>query len=112
MTLQDGYMRQTGIAVREGETVNEISGGLVSYTSIGGEVALDENGTRTPLAGVTVELYQAETSTALQTVQTDESGAYRFDGLWPDEYALLQSDYFPAASGQSQQYRQSHLSTQ
>lgn len=86
--VNGSVMSQSGIVIREGETFEDIQGGLVSYTSIGGTVALDENGARTPQAGVTVSLYQANGATPLLTATTDESGAYRFDGLWPDQYRL------------------------
>ena len=85
---QGAMMSHSGIAITEGQKFEDISGGLVSYTSIGGVVALDENGTRTPQAGVTVSLYQGNSADALQTVQTDDKGEYRFDGLWPDDYHL------------------------
>lgn len=85
---QGAMMSHSGIAITEGQTFEDISGGLVSYTSIGGVVALDENGARTPQTGVTVTLYQGDSTDALQTVQTDDKGEYRFDGLWPDEYRL------------------------
>ena len=85
---QGAMMSHSGIVIAEGETFEDISGGLVSYTSIGGVVALDENGTRTPQAEVTVTLYQGDSTEALQTVQTDAKGEYRFDGLWPDSYRL------------------------
>ncbi|HNW86246.1 MAG TPA: SdrD B-like domain-containing protein [Candidatus Limiplasma sp.] len=85
---QGAMMSHSDIVIAEGETFEDISGGLVSYTSIGGTVALDENGTRSPQAGVTVTLYQADSDQKLQTAQTDEKGEYRFDGLWPDSYRL------------------------
>ncbi|MEA4999708.1 MAG: SdrD B-like domain-containing protein [Candidatus Limiplasma sp.] len=85
---QGARMVHTGIAVGEGETFAEIDGGLVSYTSIGGFVALDERGNRTPQPGVTVHLYEGDGVAPVQTATTDESGAYRFDGLWPDAYRI------------------------
>lgn len=87
-TASGQRMQKTGIAVAEGETVEGISGGLVCRTSIGGVVALDENGARTPLEGVTVNLYQGDGVQPVQTAQTDSTGAYRFDGLWPDSYTV------------------------
>ena len=85
---QGAMMSHSGLVITEGQTFEDISGGLVSYTSIGGVVALDENGTHTPQTGVTVTLYSGNSTDALQTAETDDKGEYRFDGLWPDEYRL------------------------
>jgi len=85
---QGSQMRCAGIAVAEGENVDVVSGGMVSYTSIGGTVALYEDGARTTVAGVAVTLYEGDDTQPLQTAVTDEQGAYRFDGLWPDTYRL------------------------
>lgn len=87
-TLQGGMMAHSGITVGEGEAFEDISGGLVSYTSIGGTVALEAGGSRTAQAGVTVSLFEGDGAEPVQTVQTDEEGRYRFDGLWPDIYTV------------------------
>ncbi len=79
-------MVQTGLAVGEGEAVSGLNTGLVSRTSIGGTAWLNENGQRSPVAGVTVAL--AQNGQTLQTAVTSETGAYRFDGLWPGEYTV------------------------
>ncbi|MDD5897648.1 MAG: SdrD B-like domain-containing protein, partial [Clostridia bacterium] len=50
---------------------------------------LDENGRRSPVAGVRVTLWRGSAYVA-ETV-TDENGSYRFDGLWPDSYSLSAS---------------------
>ena len=86
--LQGGMMAHSGIAVGEGDLFEDISGGLTSYTSIGGTVALDVGGVRTPQAGVAVSLFTEGTDAPLATVRTGETGAYRFDGLWPGNYAI------------------------
>ena len=85
---QGAMMSHSGIVVAEGETFDKISGGLVSYTSIGGEVALDEGGTRTVLGDVSVLLYQGDAEEPVKATRTDENGTYRFDGLWPDTYRV------------------------
>jgi len=82
-------MVQTGVTVAEGESLYGLNTGLVSTTSVGGTAWLDENGQRTPVAGVTVTLWK-NGAFAASTV-TDENGLYRFDGLWPDNYALSAS---------------------
>lgn len=81
-------MTQTGVTVEAGEDVDGLTTGLVSATSVAGRLYLDENGARTPLAGVTVSLYKGGELSPLMTVLTDDSGRYRFDGLWPDDYYL------------------------
>lgn len=81
-------MTQTGVIVEAGEDVDGLTTGLVSATSVAGRLYLDENGARTPLAGVTVSLYKGGELSPLMTVLTDDSGRYRFDGLWPADYYL------------------------
>ncbi len=83
-----GAMSQSGIIINEGETFESIHAGLVCRTSIGGAVALDENGQKSNLEGITVKLYQEGTSEPVQTAATKENGSYRFDGLWPANYTL------------------------
>ena len=82
-------MVQTGISVAEDEHIASLTTGLVSTTSIGGTAWLDENGQRSPVAGVTVTLWQS--GAYVTDTVTDENGQYRFDGLWPDQYALSAS---------------------
>lgn len=81
-------MTQSGVSVAAGEDVDGLTTGLVSATSVAGRLYLDENGARTPLAGVTVSLYKGGELSPLMTVLTDDSGRYRFDGLWPADYYL------------------------
>lgn len=85
-SLAGGVMQQTDVKAYEGEAVHGLRTGLVSRTSIAGTAWLDEYGVRTPVAGVTVSLRLPDGQT--QSVQTDENGAYRFDGLWPGDYSL------------------------
>jgi protocatechuate 3,4-dioxygenase beta subunit len=87
-TQHGSSMRTDAFTVAQGDRVTGISGGLVSYTSIGGKVVLDAGGARTPQAGVQVALYAAGTDEPLETITTDDQGTYRFDGLWPGEYTL------------------------
>lgn len=84
--LNGAEMEQHGVEVKEGTETDGLSAGLVSRTSIGGTVYLDENGERTTVAGAQVALMQ--NGRTVQTVTTGEDGAYRFDGLWPDTYVL------------------------
>ena len=55
-------MTQTGVTVEAGEDVDGLTTGLISATSVAGRLYLDENGARTPLAGVTVSSTRAESS--------------------------------------------------
>ena len=87
--LSGGVMSQSGLSVSEGQQVSGLSAGLVSTTSIGGSAWLDENGQRSPVAGVTITLLKE--GQPIASAQTDESGAYRFDGLWPGQYTLVAS---------------------
>ena len=82
-------MVHSGVAVCEGESIRGLSTGLVSTTSIGGTAMLDVNGQRTPVSGVAITLWQNGAFAA--TTVTDENGFFRFDGLWPDNYALSAS---------------------
>ena len=82
-------MVQNSLNVAEGEAICDLNTGLVSTTSIAGTAWLDENGQRTAVAGVTVTLWQNGTYAASTT--TDANGVYRFDGLWPDTYAVSAS---------------------
>lgn len=82
------FMEMTNLTVQEGENVTGISAGLVSKTSIGGKLTLHLENGDSPVAGVSIRLYQAGNESALQTVTTGEDGSYRFDGLWPGEYEI------------------------
>ena len=84
--LSGSAMASASLSVAEGQQTDGISTGLVSRTSIGGTARLEISGVRTPVPGVTITLYQ--NGQPVQTAQTDENGAYRFDGLWPDSYAI------------------------
>lgn len=79
-------MTSDSLSVSEGQQTDRLSTGLVSRTSIGGTARLEIGGTRTPVSGVTITLFQ--NGQPAQTTRTDENGAYRFDGLWPDSYAI------------------------
>ncbi len=79
-------MVHSGVTVAEGEVVSSLTTGLVSTTSLGGTAWLDEDGQRSPVAGVTVTLWQ--NGAYVTETETDENGQYRFDGLWPDQYTL------------------------
>ena len=87
-TEVDGIMRQSGIAVHAGDTYNDIEGGLVCVTSIGGIVHADELDGRQPVADAEVHLYLQGDSQLLQSTVTNAQGMYRFDGLWPGEYVI------------------------
>lgn len=85
-TASGSAMLQRGVTVAEGETVNGLSAGLVSKTSIGGRLILSENGVESPAAGVALRVLQ--NGTPMGTAVSDENGTYRFDGLWPGDYTV------------------------
>ncbi len=89
--LNSNRMVCSGIEVAEGAQLSGYATGLVSRTSIAGKVALDENGARSPVSGVTVMLFEGGNTQPIQTTMTDETGAYRFDGLWPNDYHIQAS---------------------
>ncbi|MEA5014082.1 MAG: SdrD B-like domain-containing protein [Candidatus Limiplasma sp.] len=89
LKLQGGMMAQGGIQMAEGQVFEEIHAGLVSRTSIGGMVVLEEAGQRRGLGGVAVALYMEGGDQPVQTALTQEDGTYRFDGLWPGAYFLV-----------------------
>ncbi len=88
---ENGWMRQTGIVVEEDEALAGLNAGLVSRTSVGGRVWLEEDGRQVAVPGVTVSLFAGGESQPQQTAVTAEDGTYRFDGLWPDDYYLQAS---------------------
>ena len=88
MTAEAGKMIQRGITVNEAGSYDALRAGLVSRTSIGGTVALEAEGRRTPLEGIGIRLFQGNQETPVQTAKTNENGQYRFNGLWPEEYRI------------------------
>lgn len=85
--LNGSTVEQTGIVIAEGQTKDDLYGVLCVRTSIGGLVRLDEGGTLSPVADVTVTLYK-QSGEMIGSSLTTETGEYRFDGLWPDDYYL------------------------
>ena len=83
-------MEQTGVTVTEGQQLSGLSTALVSRTSIGGILSLHDEAGKQPVAGVTVTLLDAGDA-VLATSVSDETGAYRFDGLWPGDYRIKAS---------------------
>ena len=61
--------------------------GIVRYTYMGGTVWIDRGSGKEPLSGAVMTLKTLEGET-LQTAETGESGAYRFDRLMPGEYVI------------------------
>lgn len=85
----NAYMENTGIVVLEDQTVSNLTTGLVSRTSVGGKLWLDENNANAAVNGISIRLYEANATLPLQTTTTDENGQYRFDGLWPGDYYMV-----------------------
>jgi hypothetical protein len=72
------YTNGTGVAVTAGATTNGIDFGLATGGSVTGTVTVA--GTETPLAGVTVQVYNAA-GTSVGSVTTNASGGYVKSGL-------------------------------
>lgn len=81
-------MEQNGLTVAEGQQESSLGTALVSRTSIGGQLSLDDVAGKQPVSGVNVTLLDANSNAVVATSTSDESGAYRFDGLWPGEYRI------------------------
>ncbi|NBJ14003.1 MAG: hypothetical protein FNP40_00185 [Dehalobacter sp. 4CP] len=88
LTESEGIMRQSGIEIHAGDAYTDITGGLVSTTSIGGTVLADQSGGRAPIGNVEVRLYAEGNPSLLGSTVSDAQGRYRFDGLWPGGYVL------------------------
>ena len=86
--VSEGTVQQSGITLAEGETRTDLTAGLVSRTSIGGNLSLLVGSETTMVSGVEVSLWQEGGSAAVATTTTDENGNYRFDGLWPGQYQI------------------------
>jgi hypothetical protein len=65
-------------------------GEAVQPASLSGTVFLDQNGTETVLAGVTITLYDAN-GNVVATTTTDANGNYSFTGLAPGSYQVFQT---------------------
>ena len=81
-------MRHENIAVAEGEAINGLHVGLVSTTSLGGQMILHKGTETQGVEGIQVQLFNSYDSTALATTFTNETGHYQFDGLWPSDYII------------------------
>ena len=77
------YTNGTGVAVTVGATTNGIDFGLATGGSVTGTVTVA--GTETPLAGVTVQVYNAA-GTSVGSVTTNASGGYVKSGLPTGKY--------------------------
>lgn len=86
--LNGTLMEQTGITVAEGQKQDALATALVSRTSIGGTLLLNDEEGQQPVAGVALSLIDEATGETLATTTSDENGAYRFDSLWPGDYRI------------------------
>ena len=80
-------MEMTGLSLKEGETREGLTLGLVRYTSLGGQVWIDRGEGAESLAGAAVILEDGEGRT-VQTLTTGETGTWRFTGLMPGTYRI------------------------
>ena len=87
-TFGGDAMEQTGVTVTEGQQLTGLSTALVSRTSIGGALSLYDEAGQQPVAGVKVTLLDNASGNEVASTVSDESGAYRFDGLWPGDYRI------------------------
>lgn len=76
-----------GIRVEAGETCTDPVLGIMRYTSLGGQVWLDQAGKTVCLPEVRIFL-KSMSGDNLGSVETGEDGLWRFDGLLPDVYVI------------------------
>ena len=86
-TEENGRLVMSHIALKEGETTEGLTLGIVRYTAIRGTAWIDRGETMENLAGVTVTLLDENGQKAAETV-TGESGSYAFTGLMPGRYTI------------------------
>jgi protocatechuate 3,4-dioxygenase beta subunit len=84
----------TDVTVTEGQTNDTYDFGLMGSGTIGNVVWLDENGNgiqdvgEAGISNVTVELWNSNHTTLLDTTVTDAHGGYKFEGLLPGTYQV------------------------
>ncbi len=82
------------VTLHSGENYTNLDGGIYSIASIGDRVWLDTNADGIQdadeggVAGVEVELLNADKTTTGKKVLTDENGYYRFENLTPKTYRV------------------------
>lgn len=84
---EDGSLVMAGLQARSGETLSDISLGLVRTTTLGGWVWKDDGGNIAGLADASVELLD-EQGSVMRTVTSDENGQYEMTGVLPGTYTL------------------------
>lgn len=89
-TFEDGVLVMRGVHLGEGDDLDGALLGVVCHTSIAGNVWVDLGSEVTALAGAEMMLLD-ENGAVLATCASDETGAYRFDGLMPGRYILQAS---------------------
>ena len=89
-TFEDGVLVMRGVHLGEGDDLDGALLGVVCHTSIAGSVWADLGSEVTALAGAEMTLLD-ENDGVLATCASDETGAYRFDGLMPGRYILQAS---------------------
>lgn len=94
--LNGTAMEESGIVVAEAQQSSDHATALVSRTTIAGSLSLYDLAGQQPVAGVALQLLDANTRAEVASCVSDETGAYRFDGLWPGEY-LIHADFAPDA---------------
>ena len=86
-TYEDGFMVMRGVRLGEGDDLDGALLGVVCHTALAGSVWVDLGSEVTVLAGAEMTLLD-ETGSILASCVSDETGAYRFDGLMPGRYIL------------------------
>lgn len=84
---QGNRLITSGILLGEDETRTDLVLGIVRFTSISGQVWLDQVGEIQPLNGALVTLVNEEGNEAA-SMRTEADGAYRFTGLMPGQWTV------------------------
>lgn len=87
-TAEDDALVMRDVRMVSGETNADAVLGILRYTSLGGQVWVDQGDDVQPLAGAQVSLTNAATGETLQSIISGEDGQYTFGELLPGGYRI------------------------